>query len=539
MARKLKTASYLFIFVVASLILKPVSALFGFGSGGDKVPQKSSKYGCVCWRQTGNCDPDGPREENGDSDCGAVVRNGRSGYCECIWGGKTSRVPCRHADFRCHTACANEIKSLEVSEDMKWIENTVWNWNNWRDVTFASNNVFQAPTADCEAGECSWTAKDGLVYIMWGNAGLHTVAAPSKDVKKISGIRYDGEPLSAAFVRKLNPEETEESDDYYALLGLDPEATDSEIRKSYRKLSRELHPDKYSGSDREEAEQKFIKIQKAYEVLKDEETRMVYDTGGIEAVEAINNEQGDGGGMDPFSMFFGGGGGGRKNRGHTAKAQVGVSLEDMYNGNEQEVQYDRRVVCRNCKKITAKNKERCSKCGACPPEVKMVQRNMGGFLVQQQEQVPSKEKCMNAPTTLNLVIEKGMSSGAELVFERMGEQTPGQIPGDVVIVLEQKPHASFSRTGNDLKTTVHISLKEALTGVTHTFSHLDGREMKVETQPGEIISPLQVMKLQGEGMPVHEVPSQYGDMFLEFDVHFPKTLNPSQVAKLRELLPDE
>ena len=158
--------------------------------------------------------------------------------------------------------------------------------------------------------------------------------------------------------------------------------------------------------------------------------------------------------------------------------------------------------------------------------------------MQQQEQVPSKERCKQEQTVLNALIEKGMDSGQEIVFERMGEQTPGQIPGDVVLVLEQAKHERFHRSGNDLKTTVHISLKEALTGFTLTFAHLDDREIVIKKAPGAIVSPLEIQKMKNEGMPVHNTPSEHGDLLLEYEIDFPQSLTAKQIEELKAILPD-
>ena len=297
---------------------------------------------------------------------------GASGYCECVFG-TMARTTCakNRGKIRCDLYCKRGFESLEnTDESTEWIVDTVWHWNNWREVVFHAGGSFYAPTPDCESGECFWAGRKGKIYIMWGNAGMHTVRAVDSAKKRIEGMRFNGEACFGVYVRGMDGEEggggDEEEEDLYELLGVDVEATDSDIRKAYRKLSKELHPDTYVGDDKEAAEQRFIKIQRAYEILKDDETRMVYDTGGMEAIEQISKgdeEQG----MDPFSMFFGGGNRGGSKRGQSVKAQLEVSLEDMYNGGEVGAQYARRVVCRNCRKITKKNKERCQECGRCPP----------------------------------------------------------------------------------------------------------------------------------------------------------------------------
>merc|ERR1719353_2134187 len=110
-------------------------------------------------------------------------------------------------------------------------------------------------------------------------------------------------------------------------------------------------------------------------------------------------------------------------RGPNFEAQLDVSLEDAYNGGTVHTNINRRVVCRRCRNSNA---GRCAECGRCPNEVKMVQMQMApGFVVNQQQEVPSKEKCKQEVTTLNAQIEQGMDNGARITFERMSEQRPG------------------------------------------------------------------------------------------------------------------
>lgn len=124
------------------------------------------------------------------------------------------------------------------------------------------------------------------------------------------------------------------------MLGVNPEATDAEIKKAFRKLSIKHHPDK--GGDKVI----FQQVQRAYEVLSNEELRMVYDHAGHEGVD--QHEKGANAPASPFDAFFGGGGRQNQNRGPDFRVETQVSLDDMYNGNEVSLQIRRRIVCRNC-----------------------------------------------------------------------------------------------------------------------------------------------------------------------------------------------
>jgi len=150
----------------------------------------------------------------------------------------------------------------------------------------------------------------------------------------------------------------------------------------------------------------------------------------------------------------------------------------------------------------------------------MVQRQMApGFMVQQQQEVPSKEKCKEEQTEVVAEVERGMTAGSKITFPRMSEQRPGQIPGDVILEVRQKAHDRFRRTGNDLHTTIKVPLTKALLGFKYDIPHLDGHHAKIERKT--ITRPLQVIVIRGEGMPIHDVPSQKGDLHVTVEVIMP------------------
>ena len=341
--------------------------------------------------------------------------------------------------------------------------------------------------------------------------------------------------------RRQAPPPAKVKDDFdpYETLGVDDEATDRQIKRAYRKLSMKYHPDKNKGNA--EAVEKFQTITKAYEILSDGDKKALYDAGGMELVEEGSREQP----QDPFAAFFGGGrrqqGGKRRSskKGKDFQMTMDVSLEDMYNGGERSAQITRRVICRGCGANGKKRHlDRCKACTTkCPNEVRMVQRQMApGFVVQQQEEVPSTEKCKNEPKTLTATIERGVKDGERITFERASEQRPGFIPGDVIMVLKQRKHRLFERRGDDLYHKITISLKQALTGFKRTLKHLDGHKVEIDTF-GTVVHYGEVRKFPGEGMPVHNFPSQFGDLHVEFRVDFPRQLNEKQIEELQRVLP--
>jgi DnaJ-class molecular chaperone len=500
---------------------------------------------CIGWRQTSECDPDQDREEDGDKDCKTTIHSGSSGYCECANNVRAGYVTCKHEQFTCEETC-------QRTNVLGYLEDTVWEWNSWRNVEFRSGGIFFAPEYYCRDGvSCAWSIVNGnTIAIDWSGAGMHTVKL-SADRRSMEGQRYDGDKCSGVFQKRDTSAGDErhkkqraengaddDEDDLYNVLGVDPDAQENDIKKVYRRLSRKYHPDKNRNNP--EAAVMFEKIREAYEVVGDPDKRILYDTGGLESVRDAEKQDnsGGGGGHDPFAAFFGGGQqqqGRQAKKGNDARVELKVSLEDMYNGNTVAASISRRIVCRGCKNGgKGKNKARCKSCGRCPNEVKTVLRQMApGFNVQQQEEVPSKHRCKDEKTTLNAVVEKGMDNNAEIKFERMSEQRPGMIPGDVIMVIKQKPHRTFRREGNDLHLDLVVTLKEALVGFDKTVTHLDGHEVEVSSH-GRVTKPFKIMHLKDEGMPHHGFPSQKGTMHVKIIVQFPPKLNDIQKQFVEE-----
>jgi len=149
------------------------------------------------------------------------------------------------------------------------------------------------------------------------------------------------------------------------------------------------------------------------------------------------------------------------------------------------------------------------------------------------------KKVIKEKKFLEVYIEKGMKHGQKITFSGEADEEPGILPGDVVLVLVQKPHTVFKRNGEDLLIEQTIPLVHALTGCAFAITHLDGRQLLVKTEKGDIIEPGETRTIEGEGMPHHKNPFLKGNLEVKITVEFPKagTLPEDTLALLERILP--
>lgn len=318
--------------------------------------------------------------------------------------------------------------------------------------------------------------------------------------------------------------------DYYRTLGLSKAATDAEIKKAYRKLALQYHPDKNPGN--EQANKKFAEISNAYEVLSSAEKRKIYDRYGEEGLK--QHQQGDDpdAAQDIFSSFFGGFGFGRRPEepqtptGDDVEVDLECTLEDLYLGKTMQVNRDKDVY------QTGKGTRKCN----C--KQKVVTRQMGPGMYQQY----TTEQCEQCPNvvpvreqeSLTVEVLPGMADGQDILFFEHGEHVVDGDPGGLRFLIRVKKHPLFKRKGDDLQYTAHITLKEALVGFDKTIQHLDGHEVRL--QSASIVKPGQKVRIEGEGMPVYEHGNKFGNLYVTYVVDFPNELSDKQKASIGSIL---
>lgn len=329
--------------------------------------------------------------------------------------------------------------------------------------------------------------------------------------------------------------------------------------QSYHKLAKEFHPDKNPA-----AGDKFKEISYAYEVLSDPKKRQTYDKYGLKGLQ----EGGQGAGFPPDDLFghffgdiFGMGGGSRgrgRARGEDTVHPLKVSLEDMYVGKTAKLQLSKNVICGPCKGLGGKPGAVVT-CKDCHGQgIKVSYQQIGPNMTRQfqtrcptcqgqGEAINDKDKCpkckgkkvLNETKILEVHVEKGMRENQRIFFRGEGDQQPDTQPGDVVIVLQQKTHDVFQRTGDDLLMKHEITLTEALCGFEFVVKHLDGRDLLIKHTPGEVIKPGDLKGIQGEGMPQYKNPFEKGNLYVKFDVVFPENnfATEEQLKQIENILP--
>ena len=344
----------------------------------------------------------------------------------------------------------------------------------------------------------------------------------------------------------------EQKRDYYEVLGVSKNAEASEIKKAYRKLALQYHPDKNPGN--KEAEEKFKEAAEAYDVLGNEEKRRRYDQFGHAGLGGGAGGFG-GAGMsmdDIFSQFgdifgsftgFGGFGGGRHarhvNRGTNLRVKVKLTLEEIATGVEKKIKVKKYVADTHCNGTGAKDGKSFSNCSTChgTGQVTRVQNTILGQM-QTTSTCPScggegkiiNEKCphcngegvMLSEEVITLNIPAGVGDGMQLSISGKGNAARrGGVNGDLIVLIEEQEHGQLVRDGNDLLYNAFVSFPDAVLGSSVEIPTLEGKvKVKVDagTQPGKIL------RLRGKGLPDINGYGR-GDLLVKINVWIPKNLS--------------
>ena len=342
--------------------------------------------------------------------------------------------------------------------------------------------------------------------------------------------------------------------DYYGVLGVARGASDSDIKKAYRKLARDLHPDVNPDPA---AKERFQEVTRAYEALTDPEKRRIVDLGG-DPFDSGNGAagfggQGFGGLGDIMDAFFGGaatrGPRSRTRAGRDALIPVELELDETVFGTVKDLTVDTAVLCTTCTGSGAAPGTHATTCTTCSGrgEVQSVQRGFLGQVVSSRtcptcagtgqvipEPCPqcSGDGRVRARRTIQVKVPAGVEDGMRIRLTGQGEVGPGGGPaGDLYVEIHERPHPVFTRDGEDLHCRVTLPMTAAALGTTLSLKTLDGEEdldIKPGTQSGS------TLMLRGHGAPRLRATGR-GNLIVHVEVLTPTRLDAEQEKLLREL----
>ncbi|MCF0261392.1 MAG: molecular chaperone DnaJ [Sphaerochaetaceae bacterium] len=352
--------------------------------------------------------------------------------------------------------------------------------------------------------------------------------------------------------------------DYYEVLGVSKSASKEDIKKAYRKLAIENHPDKNPGD--KAAEDRFKEATEAYEVLSDDNKRKNYDAYGFAGVDG---QQGFGGAAyRDFSDIFGGGGfssifedlfgfGGSSTRtrsqanpnvGQSIRVNVEVDLQDITEDFKKEMTYSHQVACEAChgtgsSKGAGSNKT-CPTCGG----MGQIRQSSGFFSMSRT--CPTcggrgsviSDPCPNCrgngtirkSQTLKVKIPAGIESGSDIIIPQMGNAVANcAVPGDLYVRVNVRPHKYFVRSESDLYVQIPISMTQAALGLDIDVKNIKGESVRVNIPAG--IQNGKIIRVRGQGLPRYRNFDVKGDMYIKVQIETPKRLNLKAKQIMKEL----
>ncbi len=346
------------------------------------------------------------------------------------------------------------------------------------------------------------------------------------------------------------------STDYYAVLGVQKDASPEEIKRAYRKLARELHPDVNPAE-----EERFKEVTRAYEVLSDPDKRQIVDLGGDPLAPGGGGGPGGGpfgpgfGGLgDLFDSFFGGGAASRGPRsrirpGADALLRLDLELAETAFGIKRDITVDTAVLCHTCEgegTAPGTHPEQCKQCRGSG-EIQQVTRSIlgqmvttracprcGGFgtIIASPCRECGGEGRVRGRRTLTVKVPAGVEDGMRIRLNGEGEVGPGGgPPGDLYIEIHEREHPRFEREGDDLHCELRIPMTTAVLGAAMDLETLDSQEqitVKPGTQPGSTIT------LPARGVP-HLRRGGRGDLYVHVTVDIPTRIDAEQEKLVREL----
>src|SRR6187401_3006925 len=355
--------------------------------------------------------------------------------------------------------------------------------------------------------------------------------------------------------------------DYYEILGVDKTASADEIKKAYRKVAMQFHPDRNPGN--KSAEDKFKEAAEAYEVLSDADKKAQYDryghagvssngrgfSGGCMNMEDIFSQFGDVFGENLFGSFFGGGGGrGRTSRargirGSNLRVKIKLTYEEIAKGVTKNIKVKKHVVCNTCSGSGAKDKGSVQTCGTCGGSGQV--RRVTNTFIGQMQTVTTCPTCNGEGSTItakcaackgegrvygedaiSIDIPAGVQEGMQLNLSGKGNAGErGGAPGDLIILIEEEAHKELQRDGLNVAFELHITFPDAVFGTQVEVPTIDGRA-KIKVPPGTQSG--KIFRLKGKGFPAVNS-YEKGDQLIHVNVWTPQNLNAEEKQMMEKM----
>jgi molecular chaperone DnaJ len=353
--------------------------------------------------------------------------------------------------------------------------------------------------------------------------------------------------------------------DYYEILGVNKSASADEIKKAYRKVAMQYHPDRNPGD--KGAEEKFKEAAEAYEVLSDTDKKGQYDRyghaglsgngrgfgGGGMNMEDIFSQFGDVFGDDLFGSFFGGGrtrtSRSKGIRGSNLRIKIKLTYEEIAKGVTKNIKVKKHVACNTCHGSGAKDKGSVQNCTTCGGSGQV--RRVTNTFIGQMQTVTTCPACNGEGTTItakcnsckgegrvygeeamSIEIPAGVQEGMQLNLSGKGNAGErGGATGDLIILIEEEPHKELQRDGMNVAYDLHVSFPDAVFGTQLEVPTIDGRA-KIKIPPGTQSG--KIFRLKGKGFPAVNS-YQKGDQLIHVNVWTPQNVNAEEKAMLEKL----
>lgn len=357
--------------------------------------------------------------------------------------------------------------------------------------------------------------------------------------------------------------------DYYETLGVSKSASKDDIKKAFYKLAAQYHPDKKTGN-----EAKFKEVNEAYQVLSDDKKRKEYDTygqtfsgaaGGANGFGGFSGfggfQGGDFGGVefdlndlgDIFGDMFGGfggfGGAQRQKRGRDISIEVTIPFEEAIFGTDRSILLSKVGTCNTCAGSGAEKGSKLKTCATCNGQGRVHETKR--TIMGQIQTVKACEACHGSGKVpenkchdcrgagihqkkeeIDVKVPAGISNGEMIRMTGRGEAVQGGSSGDLYIKVNVQPHKVWKRDGHDLTLTKSIKLTDALLGLTETMTGLDG-DVTLSVPAG--VSPNEIIRIKGRGVPHVNNKAQRGDILIKLDIQMPKKLSKNAMKLIEEL----